>query len=460
MNRRRGVQPEPPHVAVQVAAAWASLEAAGRASDLTAALRSQDMAFLNAMRETQAVRDFIGSPGNILGSAATKHGEIAEQVTVGISRAQDILLGRAPTATFDGISRIGPVDYRMGGLDIQSKYYNSLSNSLDGVSEHAAKYPGFNGEYHIPRDQFEQMSPDMIASAERQVGRAIQPGEGTYDEVQQGRVHDTIRDRESELARENDNLKRQAQADHGPTWMGAAQAAGIGAAVGGGVGLVQGVWVKYREGKNPFKGDFSVRDWMDVGVPATQGAAGGAVAGGSLYWLTNSTSLSAPFAGAVVSGLMGIGTLIGQYQSGSISGGEFVDMSQIVMMDAAIVGAYTFAGQILIPVPMLGAVIGSVVGKFVASAIQRALGDAESELMAQLREYERAALARLDAAFREHIRRLDARFGNLERLADAAFDPDANAALRLNASVRFAQAIGVSDDLILKSTADLDAYMT
>ena len=109
---------------------------------------------------------------------------------------------------------------------------------------------------------------------------------------------------------------------------------------------------------------------------------------------------------------------------------------------------------------MLGAVVGSVAGKFVAYAIQSSLGNAESELVARLHEYERAALARLDAAFREHIRRLDAHFGNLERLADAAFDHDANAELRLNASVRFAQAVGVSDDLILKSTADLDAYMT
>ena len=307
MKRRSGVHPDPPHIATQVVAEWASLEAAGRASSLASALQSQDRAFLDAMREMQAVRDFVGSPQSILGSSATKHGEIAEQVTVGISRARDLLLGRAPTATFENVPRLSPVDYRMDGQGVQSKYYGSLGDSLNGVSEHAAKYPNFDGAYHIPRDQYEQAPPDMIASYERQVGKQIQPGEATYDEVQQGSVQDTLRNREAELERQNDDLKRQAHAEHGTTWAGAAKAAGIGAAVGGGIGLAQGVWVKYREGRNPFKGDFTTRDWIDVGVPAAQGAAGGAVAGGSLYLLTNSTSLSAPFAGAVVSGLMGVG---------------------------------------------------------------------------------------------------------------------------------------------------------
>ena len=460
MNRTDATRPEPPYIAAQVAAEWARIEAAGRASSLAGALGAQDMAFQDAMREMQRVRDFVGSPQHILGNPATKHGEIAEQVAVGVSRARDILLGRTPSASFDGVSRVGPVDYSMGGQDVQSKYYNNLSGSMKGVSEHSAKYPNFDGTYQIPRDQFQQAHPDAMAAAERQVGNPIQPGEATYDEVQQDEVQDTIRNREAELRRQNDDLKRQAQAEHGPTWAGAAKAAGIGAAVGGGVGLAQGVWDKYRQGKNPFKGDFTTRDWIDVGIPAGQGAAGGAVAGGSLYLLTNSTHLSAPFAGAVVSGLMGIGSLIREYQSGNIDGDEFVDMSQMVMLDAAIVGTYAFLGQALIPVPVLGAFVGSVAGKFVASAVSSALTEVEDEFIERLRAYERASLARLDAACQEYIRRLDAHFGNLERLADAAFDLNANAMLRLNASVRSAEALGVPDSRILRSTTDVDSFMT
>ena len=55
----------------------------------------------------QAVRNFVGTPENILGSATTKHGEIAEQVNVAISRARDILSGNAPASTFEGVGRNG-----------------------------------------------------------------------------------------------------------------------------------------------------------------------------------------------------------------------------------------------------------------------------------------------------------------------------------------------------------------
>ena len=486
MNREESLRPRPPHIAAQVAAAWASLDAAGRASELASSLASQDRAFLAANREMQAVRAFVGTPENILGSATTKHGEIAEQVNVAIGRARDILSGNAPASTFEGVSRTSHIDYVRDGAGVQSKYYNGLQNSLGGVSEHANRYPGFaggEGIYDIPRDQYEQLGQlgrtgridrlsDNSANAirgrldglEQQTGRSaddlLRPGDPTYREAQQGRVHDTIRDRESELSRTNEESKEASWSEHGPSLSGLGKAAAIGAAVGGGVVLAQGIWVKYREGKNPFKGEFTLEDWRDVGVPAVQGAGGGAVAGGGVYLLTNSARFSAPAAGAVVSGLMGIGSLLRQYHAGEISGHEFVDMSQLVAMDAAIVGLASATGQVLIPVPVFGALVGSVVGKFVANVITETLGESEAELIAQLRAYKQSALAQLDEAYREHIRRLDAYFGSLERLAAFAFDSDVNLDLRLNLSIRFAETVGVPRELILRTTDDLDEFMT
>ena len=61
-----------PHVAAQVASSWASLDAASRSAELANALSSQDMAFMAAMREMQAVRKFVGTPENILGSASNQ----------------------------------------------------------------------------------------------------------------------------------------------------------------------------------------------------------------------------------------------------------------------------------------------------------------------------------------------------------------------------------------------------
>ena len=486
MNREVRMRPASPHVAGQVAASWASLDAAARAGDLADALASQDRAFLAAMREMQAVHDFVGTPERILGSDATKHGEIAEQVNVAVSRARAVLFGNTPTTTFEGVGRFAPIDYISDGAGVQSKYYNGLHNTLRGVSEHASKYPGFAGNeglYDIPSDQYQQLEHltqtgridglsegsanavrNRLASLEQQTGRSaddlVRPGDATYREVQQGRVHNTIRDRESELSRSNEDLKDAARVDHGPSLSGLGQAIAIGAAVGGGITFTQAMWVKYREGKNPFRGDFTLDDWRDVGVRTGQGAGGGAVAGGTVYLLTNSANLSAPAAGAFVSGLMGIGSLLRRYHAGEIDGGEFVDMSRLVAVDAAIVGLASMTGQVLIPVPLFGAFVGSIAGKLVASTITGALGETESELMAQLHAYEQISLSRLDEAHLAHIQRLDAHFGNLERLAEVAFDNDVNTSLRLNASVRFAERVGVPDDLILRTTDDLDEFMT
>ena len=474
-----------PHIAAQVASSWASLDDASRSADLAYALSSQDREFMATMQKMQVVRDFVGTPDKILGSSTTKHGEIAEQVNVAIIRARDALLGRAPTATFEGVGRFAPTDYRVDGVDIQSKYHNGLRNTLDGVLGHTSDHPGFasgGGGYHFPRDQYEQVrqlnetgridglsdkSTDAIGDRldwlQQRTGRPaddlVAPGETSYGEVQQGRIHDTIRDREGRLAEENDDLRRRAQADHGPSLAGLGQAATIGAAVGGGVGLAQGIWVKYREGKSPFRGDFSVQDWMDVGVPAAQGAGGGAVAGGALYLLTNSTQLSAPAAGALVSGLMGVGSLLRHYHSEAIDGEQFVDMSQIVVMDAAIVGMASMTGQVLIPIPLLGAFVGSVARKLVATAIKDSLGESESELSERLHAYEEAALSQLDQAYQAHVRRLDTYIGDLERLALVAFDNTVNADLRLYASVEFAEAVGVPDGLILHTAGDLDRFL-
>lgn len=486
MNRGETRQTDPPHIAAQVAASWSSLDAAIRAGNLDIALDAQDRAFLGAIREMQVPLDFVGTPEHILGSSATKHGEIAEQVHVAVNRARDVLFGNAPTATFEGVGRSAPIDYLSDGVGVQSKYYNGLYNSLGGVFEHASKYPGFvAGEeyYHIPRDQYGQLEElnqtgrieglsasssnairNRLESLEHQTGRSaddlIRPGEAEYSEVQQGRVHETLRDREDELRQANERLKDVSRAEHGPSLSGLGKAAGIGATVGAGVGLTQAVWVKYHaERKNPFRGDFTVDDWKDVGVSTGKGSGGGVIAGGALYLLTNSSQLSAPAVGAFVSGLMGIGSLLGRYHAGEIDGSEFVDMSQMVALDAAIVGLASMTGQVAIPVPVLGAFVGSIAGKFVASAITGGLGESEAELIAHLHAHEQSALEHLDRACEAEIQRLDGYFGNLERLAEVAFDDTVNTRLRLEASVEFAERVGVCDDLILRTTVDLDKFM-
>lgn len=473
-------------MAAQVASAWAALDAASRDASLYEALTAQDRAFAGALREMQVIRDFVGTPEAILGNPSTKHGEIAEQVHVGVRRALDVLHGKTPSATFEGIGRIDAVDYQVGSVDVQSKYINGLRNTLDHVLEHAEKYPEFverGGVYHVASDQAEQIAQlhqmgNIDGLSERSVrtiqeklgvlreasGRStedlVQPGEASYAEVQQGQIHKTVENREGKLEQRNGELKNEMRADHGPSIQGLGQAAALGAAAGGGVRLGQALWVKCREGKNPFKGDFSAEDWRDVGVQTVKGAGGGAIAGGALYVVTNSTDLAAPFAGALVSGLMGVGELVRQHQAGEIDGDQFVEMSHIVAADAAIVGLASAAGQALIPVPVVGALVGSLAGKFVASSLKQTLGDQETELLAKLDAYQALAYQRLDAECQALLARLDDLFTHLKRLAEVAFDEAVNTNLRLSASIHFAELVGVDEQLIIRTTGDLDEFMS
>ena len=126
---------------------------------------------------------------------------------------------------------------------------------------------------------------------------------------------------------------------------------------------------------------------------------------------------------------------------------------------AAVAGLAVAAGQTLVPIPMLGVLLGSLAAKLVASALKDGLGDSASVLAARLAEYERDAFEHLDEEYRVFVQRLDAWFGNLERLTAIAFDLERNTTLRLEASVQVAEAVGVPAPRILRTTGDLDALI-
>ena len=459
-------------VSARVAAAWSTLVAAHRSDT---ALRNQDRAFLDVMRELEVVREFVGPPRTIPGRTDTKHGGIAEEVQAGVSRAIDALYGRVPEGTFDGFPRTGPTETRVDTADIQSRYCDGLRNTLRDVASQAETYPdaGDHARYRVPGDQdrhrqleeplphgrTEDLSERSAAGMQdREDDLEIEPGETSYPQVQRGQVHDTPDSREGMLVREDGEPRHPAQVEQDRSPDGSDAAAALGAMAGGGVSLAQAIWVKCREGRNPFRGEFSSQDWKDVGLVVAEGTDAGAVAGRAVYILTNSTALAAPFAGAVASTLMGTGALLRDYHDGKIDGDQFVEMSLIIAIDAALAGLADRAGQTLVPLPMLGTLIGSLGERIVASALS-SLEESASALAARLAEYERDAFAQLDGELQALVRRLDAWFGNLERLAAAAFDPERNTTLRLYDSVQFAEAVGVPESGILRTTGDLDTFM-
>ncbi|MCW2318624.1 hypothetical protein M2322_004193 [Rhodoblastus acidophilus] len=451
-----------------------------RVHDETIKLAAQDRAFEIAVEQIAKVREFLATPLNILGSAMTKHGEIAEQVEVGIRNARQALAQETMTATFEGVHRTGPVDYLINGAGVQSKFINGIPANLKHALNHLDNYKGFTADgsyYIIPKNTYEAIQTllngghieglkgsteeaikALAKQIEEQTGRpfseVVQSSVVNYSDVQMVKAPKTLDNEQNNLADKNEKLKNEIVDNHKPSLQCAAQAGLVGGAVGGTLSLATGLYAKYRAGKNVFKGDFTVEDWQEVGLDTARGAVGGAVAAGSIYLMTNYAGMAAPFASAIVSGAKGISSLAEDYRNGQISFDEFVDLGMIVCAESAIVGVSTLVGQALIPIPVLGAVIGSLAGKMLAE-----FSTGQNEKITQrLRDDMAAFKAKLDGKLQEVLETITAEFERLNNLTIVAFDFRLNSNLR-DRSVNLAMAYGVEADKIIANEAALDKFM-
>ncbi|WP_445663192.1 hypothetical protein [Enterobacter soli] len=457
-----------------------------RIDDEIFTLSRQDIAYELACKEMLKPRDFVASPGNILGSMSTKHGEIAEQVEVAVRNSEQAIEERLQDAstfraTFEGVGRTAPQDYLIDGMDVQSKFINGTNNNLVHVLKHMEAYPNFGKDgsfYHIPKDTWQEIQDVLdgkpveglksstieaikakVAEIERQTQRpfadVVRPGVSDYKDVQLGKIDETLDKHDQELAKQNDTKRAEIIDDHQPSLAEGMRATAMGAAVGGAFALGTGIYRKYRDGKNIFRGDFDAQDWQDVGLDSLKGAAVGGISAGAIYTLTNYASMGAPFASSLVTATKGVASLARSYQRGEIGLDEFTDLGLIVCAESAIVGAMTVAGQALIPVPVLGALIGSISGKFMVTVAKSLDGKARQVLQARMDEFAR----RLDAIEQQVLNRILSEFAALGELTKAAFNVETNRQL-LEASITLAQAHGVEDDKIIKNADDLDAFMT
>lgn len=474
------------HIVTQIAGGVVAAESAARASEEVAGLARQDAALRAALGEVQKVREFVGTPEHILGNPNTKHGEIAEQVEVGIRRARQVLEYLEPTAWKDGLLRNGPTDYVIDGIDVQSKFVNGVAKNLDHVLEHMRKYPNFGRDgsyYHIPRDHFEVIEKALrgeghgdlsartlsrIAARAREIqelsgqdsfDRVVRAGISDYADVQQGRVHSTLDGHDRELTQRDERIRSNIHDEHGPSLEGAGSAAATGALIGAGVRLTSAIWTKHKAGKKMLAGDYGAEDWRELGLQAAVGGAQGGIAAAAIYGLTNYAEFAAPFAGAVVSSAMAVADLTRRYHAGEISLDEYCELGQVACLEGAVVGLTAAVGQTLIPVPVLGAAVGAIAGRMLVSFSKALLDQDSKALAARLRVEHDHRVAHLDRAYREFLDGLLRRYDLLGMLTARAFDVNANIELRFAASVDLARSYGVREGTILKTVGDVDRFI-
>ena len=98
-----------------------------------------------------------------------------------------------------------------------------------------------------------------------------------------------------------------------------------------------------------------------VGTVTAKAAAEGGISGFAIYSITNFTSISAGPAAAGVSLAFSVSELAYRKSTGAISDEEFKESCQMAALNAAVSAVGAAIGQELIPIPLLGAWIGSFI---------------------------------------------------------------------------------------------------
>lgn len=467
----------------QAVAAWITYLNQVRLDELIAKLDQQDINLEEALKELDALKIFLGDPEHILGNAATKHGEIAEHMQVNIANARRAIVGLSKNHTFEGVGRTAPEDYIRDGNQVQSKFYNGLKNTFFGnhaISEHLKTYPDFvpnGGSYDIPKDQYEKLvelldsyknAPSKLSKTEYglakkideflqenhlQLGKDIKPSVADYNAVQQGAAKKTVDKEENDIRNTDEEQRRKAYEESMPTLKEGAKAAGVSAAIEGGTAFCMSV---VRKRKEKSFSEFTADDWQEIGIDTGKGAVKGGIRGGAVYAMTNFTATPANVASAYVTAAFGIAAQAKALEEGRVSKEDFVINSEAVCLDVTVSALASLAGQVVIPIPVLGAVIGNVAGEFVYELCKK-VGTEKSQQVVDKYLAEMYQLnQKLDIQFMQvflEIQRSLEQFRSLEALV---FDENVNIAF--DGSVNLALEVGVENNKILKTKKDIDTF--
>ena len=469
---------------------------------LSDSLSTQSRNYAKAIERMDLVQKFIDHPETILGRMDTKHGEIAEQLEVGIINAKQALHGLEDIATADpaivGRTTNAPTDYLINGVQVQSKFINSPLHTLDYVLAHLEKYEdiGFGRNdgsiYHIPNDQYKRIIEILedknayrlgsretrhiikkIREIERESGHKftdlVKPAHADYNDVQWGKIQDTIDSKKSELAEENrqilDEHQREANADTAKAVMEqkasfgeAAKAAGVAAAVSGIMTLATEVYKKKKAGTKLT--EFTAEDWKEIGLKTGGSAGKGGISGFAIYGLTNLTCMSAPLASGYVSGAFGIFSLLQDYRNGESSFEDFIESSEMLCMDTAVVTAGSIIGQALIPIPGLGMIIGGFASNIAFDIAKKYCSEKELEYLTAYRERRQFKMQEQKDELHMYVREILSRYQELGQLAATAFDFDLNYQVRFELSKELAISVGVANNEILSTEEEIDSFFT
>ena len=468
----------------QAVAAWIGLINQMRIDDLIENLNRQNQNLDSAM---ESMNWALGKIEDLVvtnrGGSKGVHGFIAEVAECGLENAQSLVHGDKPA--MEWVNDNGPADLLRNGVEIQVKFVNAGGKfSLDAVATHLEKYPDFldkGGVYQIPKDHLDAIRSLYEMPREEAVklvsstggpsysnwksiheffdssGFSIDDLEASkfeYSEVQKNVIADNMAEEKIRFADESERIKKDIYEEHKPTLQEGAKAAVAGAVLEAGTAFA--LSVKSHLGNGKRIGDLTQDDWEEIAKDSGMGLVKGGVRGGAVYGLSNYTATPSSVASALVTASFGVADCAYRFRSGELTEIEFIESSEIACLDASVSAFSSFVGQAVIPVPILGALVGNAVGTTVYELGKDFYSKREAELLAHYTQELKALDTELDCEYTACINSLRENMGTYISLLGKAFSP--NSAMAFSGSVELAASLNVPDSEILHTREEVDDF--
>lgn len=468
----------------QAVAAWISYLNQVRIDRMLSEFHQQNLDLTSAVEEMgKALREIDALIEVNRGGYKGVHGFIAEAAEVGIRNAKSLVKGEQSSYVWENDN--GVADLIRAGQDLQMKFSNAGGTfSLSAVLQHVEKYPDYisdGGKYVIPRDHYDMLrrlsempEPEasrLVATRDgisykqwRKImdlldgGKVsmddLEPAATDYSEVQAGTIHNTIDGRTREIREEHRDRHDASYKRSMPTLQEGAKATAAAAAIESGAAFAMAIASKMREGKRIR--DLDSDDWMNIAGESGKGFAKGGVRGASVYFLTNFTATSGSVASSLVTASFGVAEQAHRMRQGSISEAEFLEQSELLCLDATVSAVSSFVGQAVIPIPVLGAVIGNTVGNVLLQIAKDGLNEQEQAIAHTYAEAQRSLNATLDARYQALMLSLGVGMREYLELLEGAMSPDPLEAF--DGSIALARSMGVPDGELLTSLDEIDDF--
>lgn len=417
------------------------------------------------------------------GGTSGMRGFIAEASECGISNAREQIVGKAPIYTW--INDDGPIDLSGNGLMIQMKFSNSGSHlSLHAIRQHLHMYPYFldeDGVYVIPKDHYDKIQW-LLSIPEEKANKMptstgefslkqwkevheffeegdiplekVKPSKLRYDEVQKDTYEETFSKEVDSLKKTNKERVGHAREEAAPKLSEGIKATVVSAGIEGASSLCLEINKKRKEGKK--LKDFNGDDWKDIAGATGTGTLKGGIRGASIYTLTNYSATPAAVASAIVTASFGVADQVYQLKQGQIDEQTFIENSETLCLDASISALSSFAGQVLIPVPVIGAVIGNTVGTMMYQIAKDNFSSYEQKIFEEYKESIYLVDKELNEQYQEFVDEMGKDMQIFMELLDKAFAPDIS--LAFEGSIELAKSCGVPTEEILVGKDKLTAY--